>query len=53
MQIVGNLDYTPKISGTKADSINVAHASYPKNGGFLYLAGRSQNVLIKNVLIVG
>ena len=41
VQIVGNLDYTPKISGTKADSINAAHASYPKNGGFLYLAGRS------------
>jgi len=39
--IVGDSSYTPKITGMKADSINSAHATYTKNGGFLYLAGKN------------
>ena len=53
VKIVGDQDYTPKISGMKVDSIQAAHATYTKNGGFLYLAGKNQDVLIKNVLITG
>jgi hypothetical protein len=53
VKIVGNLDYTPKISGIKVDSIQAAHGSYTKNGGFLYLSARNQDILIKNVLVTG
>ena len=53
VKIEGNLDYTPKISGIKVDSTNTAHSTYKKNGGFLHLSARLQNVIIKNVMVVG